>query len=86
MVLHRIQQNQYQKKGVVVLKIKKDNNGKTTVIDTTFTITTPFDHKELEEYLKKHEEELGNSAKSLKILRSCLTYLICLIPWPMILK
>jgi hypothetical protein len=54
------------KKGVVVLKIKKDNNGKTTIIDTTFTITTPFDHKELEEYLKKHEEELGKLGKELE--------------------
>jgi hypothetical protein len=46
-----------EKEGVVVLKIKKDDNGKTTVIDTTFTITTPGGHKELEEYLRKQEEE-----------------------------
>jgi hypothetical protein len=53
------------KKGVVVLKIKKDNNGKTTVIDTTFTISTSGDHKELEEYLKKHEDELENLGEEL---------------------
>jgi hypothetical protein len=47
-------------KGVVVLKIQKDDNGKTTVIDTTFTITTPDGQEELEKYLKKHEAELKN--------------------------
>jgi hypothetical protein len=46
------------KKGVVVLKIKKDDNGKSTVVDTTFTISTPGGKEELEKYLKKHEVEL----------------------------
>jgi hypothetical protein len=54
------------KKGVVVLKIKKDDNGKTTVIDTTFTISTPAGQKELDEFLKKHEEELGKLSDKLE--------------------
>jgi hypothetical protein len=54
------------KKGVVVIKIKKDDNGKTTLIDTTFNITTPEGHKEFEEFMEKHEGELENLGKELK--------------------
>jgi len=54
------------KKGTVVLKIKKNDNGNITVIDTTFNITTPAGHKEFEEYLKKHEEELENLGEELE--------------------
>jgi hypothetical protein len=54
------------KKAKIVLKIKKDYNGKTTVIDTTFTLSTPASHKEFDEYLKKHEEELDNLGKELE--------------------
>jgi hypothetical protein len=51
------------KQGVVVLKIKKSDNGKTTVTDTTFTISIPSGHKQLEEYLAKQEKELENPGK-----------------------
>jgi hypothetical protein len=53
------------KKGVVVLKIKKDDNGKTTVIDTTFTLTDASGRQELEEFLKQHEKELKNLSEDL---------------------
>jgi hypothetical protein len=56
------------KKGVVVLKIKKDENGKTTVIDTTFNITTSGGQKEVEEYLKKHEKEFDDQSKEIENL------------------
>jgi hypothetical protein len=54
------------KKGVVVLKIKKEDNGKSTVIDTTFTITTPAGQKALEEYMEQYEKELGKVSEELE--------------------
>jgi len=54
------------KKGVVVLKIKKEDNGKTTVIDTTFNITTPAGQKEFEKFMAKHEEELEHLGDELE--------------------
>jgi hypothetical protein len=54
------------KKGIVVLKIKKEDNGKTTVIDTTFTITNPSGQMAFEDYMKKHEEELGKLGEELE--------------------
>jgi hypothetical protein len=56
----------FSKKGVVVLKIKKEDNGKTTVIDTTFNISTPAGQKEFEKFMAKHEEELENIGHELE--------------------
>jgi hypothetical protein len=59
------------KKGVVVLKIRKDDNGKTTVIDTTFNIATPAGHAAFEEYMAKHEkesEDLGKEIDNIEVL------------------
>ena len=54
------------KKKMVVLKIEKDDNGKTTVIDTTFNINSPSGQKEFEEFLAKHKEELENIGDELE--------------------
>jgi hypothetical protein len=56
------------KKGVVVLKIKKNDKGKTTVIDTSFIISSPSGQKELEEYLQKNEKDLENLSEELENL------------------
>jgi len=54
------------KKGVVVLKVKKEDNGKTTVIDTTFNITSSAGQKEFEKFMAKHEMELENLGDELE--------------------
>lgn len=59
------------KKGVVVLKVKKEDNGKTTVIDTTFNITTPARQKEFEKFIAKYEmevEHLGDELENIEVL------------------
>jgi hypothetical protein len=52
-------------KSVVRLKINKDENGKTTVIDTTFALTTKC-HKELKAYLNKHRDDLDDLGEELE--------------------
>jgi hypothetical protein len=58
--------NKTVSKGIVVLKIKKDVNGKSTVIDTTFTIDSPAAQLSLEEYLEKHEKDLEKLSDKLR--------------------
>jgi hypothetical protein len=59
------------KTGVVVLKIKKDDNGKTTVIDTTFSFSTREGQKAFEEYMKQYEadaEKLSEELDNIEVI------------------
>jgi hypothetical protein len=47
-------------KATIVLKIKKDDSGKTTVIDTTFDLSDAASQKAFEEYMEKFEGGKGN--------------------------
>jgi hypothetical protein len=45
------------KKAKIVLKINKDDNGKTIVIDTVINLTYPYDGKEFEKAMQKYGAE-----------------------------
>ena len=46
------------KKAKIVLKINKDKNGKTTVIDTVINLSEPYGGKEFEKAIQKYEAEI----------------------------
>jgi hypothetical protein len=46
------------KKAKIVLKINKNDNGKTTVIDTVINLSYPYDGKEFEKAMQKYEAEI----------------------------
>jgi len=54
------------KRAKVVLKIKKDNKGMTTVIDTVFNLSAPGGQKEFEEAMKQYETEMDRLDDELK--------------------
>ena len=56
------------KKAKMVLKIKKDVNGKTTVIDTVINFPDPYDGKELEKAMQKYEAEIDQLQDELENL------------------
>ena len=61
------------KKAKVVLKIKKDNKGQTTVIDTVFDLSAPGGQREFDEAMKQYEAEMDRMDDELKNIDAALT-------------
>ncbi len=56
-------------KKTVKIKIIKEDNGKTTVIDTVFSTDAPLDTKEMQVMLQKAEKEMKDANKQMKQMR-----------------
>ena len=63
-------------KATIVVKIKNDATGKTTVIDTSFTLSDPASQKEFEAYMKKFEgdmDEMGEKMENMENMEVMVT-------------
>jgi hypothetical protein len=56
-------------KKTVKIKITKEDNGKTTVIDTVFYADSPLDAKEMQAVMQKAENEMKEAHKQMKQMR-----------------
>ena len=58
------------KKAKIVLKIEKEENGKTTVIDTVINLSEPYEWKEFEKAMQEYEiqmEQLQDELKKIEV-------------------
>jgi hypothetical protein len=53
-------------KNVIVLKVKADSNGKTTIIDTTFTLNSRGDMAQMRQYMRDLHRQMGDLRRQMR--------------------